>query len=187
MKGFAFLALSLIICGCIGSTEVREQEVTPLADFFVIDQGTQPDVDAAEWRLEVSGLIHNSLSLGYEDILSFPPLTEVAHLKCVMAGLEGTGKWKGVPLKYILEKASVGEGAISVVVTGADGYTATLTLDEVLRDSTILAYEMNDVTLPREHGFPLRLVLPGALGYKWVKWIVKIEVLGVKNLKNQQT
>jgi DMSO/TMAO reductase YedYZ molybdopterin-dependent catalytic subunit len=147
MKGFTFLALSLILSGCIGSTEVREQEITPLVDFFVIDQGTQPDIDAAEWKLEVSGLIYNPLSLGYEDILSFPSLTEVAHLKCIMAGLEGTGKWKGVPLKDILERASVREGAISVVVMGADGYTATLTLDEALRDTTMLAYEMNDVTL----------------------------------------
>jgi DMSO/TMAO reductase YedYZ molybdopterin-dependent catalytic subunit len=187
MKGFAFLALSLIICGCIGQTEVREQEITPLADFFVIDQGTQPDIDAVEWRLEVSGLIYNPLSLGYEDILSFPSLTEVVHLKCVMVGLEGTGKWKGVSLKYILEEAYVKEGAAYVQFTGADGYTALIALEEAMRDSTILAYEMNDVTLLKEHGFPARLVLPGALGHKWVKWIMKIEVLGVKNLKNQRT
>jgi DMSO/TMAO reductase YedYZ molybdopterin-dependent catalytic subunit len=104
-----------------------------------------------------------------------------------MAGLEGTGKWKGVSLKNILEKACLKEGATYVQFTGADGYTASITLEEALRDSTILAYEMNDVTLPKEHGFPARLVLPGALGYKWVKWIVKMEVLGVKNLKNQRT
>ena len=187
MKGFALLTLFLILSGCIGQTKMPEQEITPIADFFVIDQGTQPDIDAKEWRLEVSGLIHNPLSLGYEDILSFPSLTEVVHLMCVMAGLEGTGKWKGVSLKNILEKVCLKEGATYVQFTSADGYTASITPEEALRDSTILAYEMNDVTLPKEHGFPARLVLPGALGYKWVKWIVKMEVLGVKNLKNQRT
>lgn len=186
MKGFAFLTLFLILSGCIGPTEMPEQEITPIADFFVIDQGTQPDIDAEEWRLEVSGLVHAPLNLTYEGILSFPSLTEVVHLKCVMAGLEGTGKWRGVPLKYILKESSVQGGALSVVLTGADGYTATLTLEEAMRDSTIIAYEMNDETLPKEHGFPARLVLPGALGYKWVKWIVAIEVVGVRNFKNQR-
>ncbi|MBU7025797.1 MAG: molybdopterin-dependent oxidoreductase [Theionarchaea archaeon] len=176
-KGFVFLVV--LLTGCIGQQVEPDVtgEITPLEDFFVVDLGIKPDIDIAEWRLEVVGLVDNPLILTYEDILEYPSVTQVTHLQCVMAGFEGTGEWTGVPLKYILEKAQYQESVISVIFHAADEYTSSIDLETALQEDTILAYKINGVTLPEEHGYPLRLVIPDKLGYKWVKWIVKIELV----------
>jgi len=176
-KGFVFLVV--LLTGCIGQQVEPDVtgEITPLEDFFVVDLGIKPDIDIAEWRLEVTGLVDNPLVLTYEDILEYPSVTQVTHLQCVMAGFEGTGEWTGVPLKYILEKAGYQESVVSVIFHAADEYTSSIDLETALQEDIILAYKMNGVTLPEEHGYPLRLVIPDKLGYKWVKWIVKIELV----------
>jgi len=176
-KGFVFLVV--LLTGCIGQQVEPDVtgEITPLEDFFVVDLGIKPDIDIAEWRLEVTGLVDNPLILTYEDILEYPSVTQVTHLQCVMAGFEGTGEWTGVPLKYILEKAGYQESVVSVIFYAADEYTSSIDLETALQEDTILAYKINGVTLPEEHGYPLRLVIPDKLGYKWVKWIVKIELV----------
>jgi len=171
--------LVVLLTGCIGQQVEPDVtgEITPLEDFFVVDLGIKPDIDIAEWRLEVTGLVDNPLILTYEDILEYPSVTQVTHLQCVMAGFEGTGEWTGVPLKYILEKAGYQESVVSVIFYAADEYTSSIDLETALQEDTILAYKINGVTLPEEHGYPLRLVIPDKLGYKWVKWIVKIELV----------
>ena len=173
------VALVFTALGCLGQApdSVVEGEITPLEDFFVIDLGIKPDIDITEWRLEVTGLVDNPLVLTYEDILGFPSVTQITHLQCVMGGLEGTGEWTGVPLPYILEKAQFKESTISVISHAADEYSSSIDIETALRQDTILAYKINGVTLPKDHGYPLRLVIPDKLGYKWVKWIVRIELV----------
>jgi len=182
MKWIGFIFLALLVTGCIGqqiesSIEGEEEvKITPLEDFFVMDIGKQPDINITEWMLEVTGLVDNPLVLTYEDVLEYPSVTQVTHLYC-MPGYEGTGEWTGVPLKYILEKAGYSESTVSVIFHAADEYTSSITLETALKEDTILAYRMNGVVLPEEHGYPLRLVVPDKVGYKWVKWIVKIELV----------
>jgi len=182
MKWIGFIFLALLVTGCVGqqveSNVEGEEEVkiTPLEDFFVMDIGKQPDINITEWMLEVVGLVDNPLVLTYEDVLEFPSVTQVTHLYC-MPGYEGTGEWTGVPLKYILEKAGYSESTVSVVIYAADEYSSSIDLETALKEDTILAYKMNGVVLPEEHGYPLRLVVPDKVGYKWVKWIVKNELV----------
>ncbi|UCF08652.1 MAG: molybdopterin-dependent oxidoreductase, partial [Thermoplasmata archaeon] len=90
----------------------------------------------------------------------------------------GTADWKGVKVSAILDLAEVKDNATEVVFYAADGYSSSLTLDYLMRDDVILAYEMNGEVLPRDHGYPLRLVAPNKYGYKWVKWITHMEVVG---------
>jgi DMSO/TMAO reductase YedYZ molybdopterin-dependent catalytic subunit len=94
-----------------------------------------------------------------------------------MPGYEGTGEWTGVPLSYLLEQAGYSQNTLSVVFYAADEYSSSISLEKALLEDTILAYKMNGVTLPAEHGYPVRLVAPHKVGYKWVKWIVKIELV----------
>ncbi len=186
MKKIRIIFLAVFVTLCIGQqpeeTEKEtekdmEMEITPSDEFFVFDLGIKPDIDIKEWRLEVNGLVDNPLVLTYEDLLQFPSVTQITHLQCVMSDLEGTGEWTGVPLKDILEKAGYKDTTVSVVFYAADDYSSSITLEKALQEDTILAYKMNGVVLPKEHGYPLRLVLPGKLGYKWVKWITKIELV----------
>jgi DMSO/TMAO reductase YedYZ molybdopterin-dependent catalytic subunit len=177
--GFSFLVFVLLLAGCIAQETEQEtvsDEITPIEDFFVLDLGVQPEIDIGEWRLEVTGLVENPLSLTYDEILAMPQVTQITYLYC-MPGYEGTGEWTGVPLLYVLEKAGYSDKAVSVVFYAADEYSSSIPLDKAVLQDTILAYKMNGVTLPEEHGYPLRLVVPDKVGYKWVKWIVKIELV----------
>ena len=92
----------------------------------------------------------------------------------------GTGAWRGVRLRDVLEDAGVRDGAVEVLFTGLDrgveeeveqNYQRSLPLDEALRDEVLLAYELNGVPLPPQHGFPLRLLVPGWYGMTSVKWL----------------
>ena len=177
--GFSFLVLVLLLAGCIAQKTEQEtvsDKITPIEDFFVLDLGVQPEIDIGEWRLEVTGLVENPLSLTYDEILAMPQVTQITYLYC-MPGYEGTGEWTGVPLLYVLEKAGYSDETVSVVFYAADEYSSSIPLDKAVLQDTILAYKMNGVTLPEEHGYPLRLVVPDKVGYKWVKWIVKIELV----------
>lgn len=93
--------------------------------------------------------------------------------------MEGWGfdaKWTGVTLRTILEEAQADENATTVIFYSADGYSTSLELDYLTDNNIMLAYELNDVTLPPERGFPLQLVAEGKYGYKWAKWITAIEL-----------
>ncbi|MBU7044698.1 MAG: molybdopterin-dependent oxidoreductase [Theionarchaea archaeon] len=179
MKYVGFVVFALLLAGCIAQEPEKQSvstEITPIEDFFVLDLGVQPEINIEEWRLEVTGLVDSPLSLTYEDILLMPSVTQVNLLYC-MPGYEGIGEWTGVPLAFILEKAGYSTETVSVVFYAADEYSSSIPLEKALLEDTILAYEMNGVTLPAEHGYPLKLVVPDKVGYKWVKWVVKIELV----------
>lgn len=153
-----------------------QSEITPNDEFFVVSIGDSPVIDPDFWLLEVGGLVENPLNLTYDNITDFPVTSDVVTLKCV-DGPTGTANWTGVRLRAILELAGIEENATEVVFYGADGYTSSLSIDDATSPDVLLAYEMNGETLPEDHGYPVRLVVPGKYGYKWVKWITEIEVI----------
>ncbi|MGD2250996.1 MAG: molybdopterin-dependent oxidoreductase [Candidatus Methanofastidiosia archaeon] len=188
MKYIHIILLAALLCGCIGQSpsepvrgpqesETVPEGVTPIDEFLDVDLGIKPQIDITEYTLVVTGLVDTELVLTYEDIVSFPAVTQITTLYCV-TGFQDTGQWTGVPVKYILEKAGYSENTVSVVFYAPDDdYSSSISLEKALQEDTILAYKMNDVTLPRNHGYPLRLVVPDKWGYKWVKWVVKIELV----------
>jgi DMSO/TMAO reductase YedYZ molybdopterin-dependent catalytic subunit len=158
-------------------------ELTPNDKFYRIDTNIiVPSVDANSWRLNVRGLIRNGpLQFTYDELKAMPSTSEYATLECISDKIDGdlisTAYWKGVSLKSILDRAQVLPEAIYIVFRCSDGYDVGIPLDRGLMDGTILAYEMNGVPLPPEHGFPLRAIVPGLYGMMNAKWITDIEMV----------
>ncbi|HVG21495.1 MAG TPA: molybdopterin-dependent oxidoreductase [Blastocatellia bacterium] len=157
-------------------------EVTPTADFYEVSKNAfDPDVDAKRWKLEVSGLVENPLSLTYDEIRSLPSIQQYATLACISnevgGDLIGNALWRGVRLKDLLERAMLKEGVVDIVLKAGDDYTDSIPLDRALNEATALVYEMNGEPLTPAHGFPLRLLVPGIYGMKNVKWITRVEAV----------
>ena len=163
--------------------------VTPPGDHYRVSKNVlfaDPRVDPGSWRLDVHGRVARPLALSLEDLRAMPAVEEYATLACignaVPARAISTAAWKGVRLASVLEHAGVGGDGVrgrpvDVVLTAADNYTDSIPLARALHPATLLAYEMNGRPLPREHGAPLRAIVPGIYGMKNVKWIESIEVV----------
>jgi sulfane dehydrogenase subunit SoxC len=181
--------------------EALRYPITPVGLHYLLVHYDIPGVDPATWRLVVEGHVDRPLSLSLEDLKALPPATRVATMECAGNGraalsprpvsqpwlLEavGTGEWRGVSLRQVLDNAGLRAGAVDVVFTGIDrgveggveqSYARSLPVAEVLRDEPILAYELNGAALPPQHGYPLRLVVPGWYGMTNVKWLERISV-----------
>lgn len=137
-------------------------------------KGTQY-IDREDYRLQVDGLVDNPRNFTYEEIIGLPQTSKIVDLNCV-EGWSFTAKWTGVEVAEIFEETGAMENATTVVFYSADGYSTSLDKDYLLENDIILAYRLNDVTLPPERGFPLQLVAEDKYGYKWAKWIVRIEL-----------
>ena len=128
------------------------------------------------YRLTVTGLVERDLSVGYRELLMLPAYSELAYMPCV----EGWGfdaKWTGFRITDLLNLSGLKPEASYVIFHSADGYSTGLPLDYLRENRILLAYGINDVTLPQDRGYPLQLVAKSRYGYKWAKWITKIEVV----------
>ena len=147
--------------------------ITPVEEMGIT--GKAQDVDISTYRLTVTGLVEKQLSLSYEDILSYPSITEVAVLNCPDFFVD-VGVWTGVPMATILTEARIKSEASQVVFHSIDGYSRILSLEHINSHNVFLAYKVNGQTLPPEHGYPLRVVDESSDGNVWVKWLEKIEI-----------
>ena len=162
-----FVVISLFIIGSLGP--MNERAVEP------------PVAAKNDWTLVVDGLVQNPLNLTLDEILAMPSTTVTAKLQCVgdPGGGGPTAEWTGVPLKLILDRVGFDPKAIKVAFYAADGFTTDLTLKTAMRGDIIVAYKQDGEFLPmdKEAYPPLRLVVPGKWGYKWIKWIVHIQLV----------
>ena len=182
--------------------EALRYPVTPVGLHYLLIHFDIPDVDLAAWRLRVGGKVASPLELSLDDIRARPAVTRAVTLECAGNGRAllsphvvsqpwlreavGTAEWTGTPLAPLLEEAGVDEGAVEVVFTGLDrgiqgdvehAYERSLPVAEAMRDEMLLAYAVNGAPLPPQHGFPLRLVVPGWYGMTHVKWLAAITVV----------
>ena len=157
--------------------------ITPKGEFYRIDTAlTVPQVDPADWRLRITGMVDNPLELTFDDILSMELSDHVITLACVSNPVGGdlvdNAVWTGVPLAVLLERAGAQRAANQVVGRSVDDFTAGFPTG-VVHDgrNAILAIGMNDELLPTRHGFPARLVVAGLYGYvSAVKWLDEIHL-----------
>ena len=158
-------------------------EVTDNRVFYRVDiDPIPPQLDLDSWTLKIHGTVNNPLTLDKTSFSTLPTVDEYATLECVSntiyppGGLISNAKWTGVPLAGLLNQAGIMPTAKYVIFRCGDGYTVGIPLERALLPSAILAYKMNDVTLPNEHGFPIRGIIPGIYGMMNAKWITEIEV-----------
>jgi DMSO/TMAO reductase YedYZ molybdopterin-dependent catalytic subunit len=158
--------------------------IVPNADFYRIDTALQtPVVDVASWRMKITGMVETEIELSYDDLRQRDLVEEVVTLSCVSnevgGDLVGNARWRGVPLRTLLDEAGVRDGADQLVGESVDGFTAgfpTAVLDDPDRPA-LVAVGMNGVPLPRAHGFPARLVIAGLYGYvSATKWVSEIRL-----------
>jgi sulfane dehydrogenase subunit SoxC len=192
--------------------EALAYDLTPSGLHYLLIHYDIPPVDPAAWRLTLDGCVRRELSLSLEELRSRPAASLPVTLECAGNGrarlsprpisqpwlLEavGTAEWTGTPLRGVLEEAAVEDHAVEVLFRGLDRglegdaqqqYERSLPLSEALRDEILLAYAMNGQPLPPQHGFPLRLIVPGWYGMTSVKWLHRITVLDVPFDGYQQT
>ena len=162
----------------LAEVEVKEYEgidLSSITDFRENSiEGTQY-VDIEDYKLLVDGLVDNSIQYTYDQVLEKTNYKKVVTLHCV-EGWSSTILWEGILLEDIFEDVNVQSGADTVIFHCYDGYTTSLPLQYILDNDIIIAYKMNEVVLPTERGFPFQLVAEDKLGYKWAKWIVRIEL-----------
>jgi DMSO/TMAO reductase YedYZ molybdopterin-dependent catalytic subunit len=129
--------------------------------------GSMPTFDPATWRLEVGGLVDRKLSLSYDELRALPRASQVSDFHCVTGWSVKNVKWTGVRLADIFGEAKLQSGAHGLQFVSAEvPYVDYLTLEQGRIPDVMLAYEMDGKPLPREHGAPLRLVIPEMYGYK---------------------
>jgi DMSO/TMAO reductase YedYZ molybdopterin-dependent catalytic subunit len=139
--------------------------------------GTPIEVDVQTYRLVVDGLVEHPLSLSYDELLAYPAVSRILKLDCPGVFVD-YAEWTGPLVRTLLQEAGLKPEAAAIEFSeGGDyPYSKTLALEDALRDDTLLAYKVNGVTLPIEHGYPLRLAVGSELGSYWVKWLFRIEV-----------
>ncbi len=157
-------------------------EVTPNDRFYEVSKNwfSNPSLDADAWRLKVAGLVRKPVTLTYAELQELPAVEEYATLKCIGDPVDGKAMgnalWKGVRLRDLFEGAGGADPkATELILRAADDYSDSFPMDKALADGTILAYRMNGAPLPKDHGFPARVIVPGIYGMKNVKWLTALE------------
>jgi DMSO/TMAO reductase YedYZ molybdopterin-dependent catalytic subunit len=158
--------------------------VTPNADFYRIDTALQvPIIAADDWSLTVTGAVDREVTITFADLIAKPLVEHVATLTCVSnevgGDLIGNAVWLGYPIRELLAQAGVQQGADMVLSTSEDGWTAGTPLSALTDPDrlALLAVGMNGEALPVEHGYPVRMVVPGLYGYvSATKWVRELKV-----------
>ncbi|MGD8193025.1 molybdopterin-dependent oxidoreductase [Herbiconiux sp. P18] len=157
---------------------------TSNADFYRVDTAlTVPQIDPATWSLKITGMVDQEITLSFQDLLDMGLDEYSITLTCVSnevgGGLVGSAMWQGVPLRDVIALAKPQSGADMLLSQSVDGYTASTPLASVTDDGidAILAVAMNGQPLPFEHGFPVRMVVPGLYGYvSATKWLTELKI-----------
>ena len=159
--------------------EIRDYQGQNLSSISDVKEnaiaGTQY-INKSTYRLTVTGLVNKTLEYAYDDVVNdHQKYQKVITLYCV-EGWSAKILWEGILVRDLIQEAGNLSTAKIVIFTASDGYTTSLPLDFFFTNDILLAYKMNGLVIPPERGFPFQLVAESKYGYKWIKWITKIEL-----------
>ena len=170
----------------LDAVEVREyqgEKLSSVNDFRETSIKGPQKVDIRSYRLEITGLVSEPKNYTYQEIIDeFQSYEKVVKLSCV-DGWEVNILWRGVLLKDIINSSKPYDNGTVVIFYAVDGYSTSLPLDYIEDNNIMLAYMMNNATLAPERGFPFQLVAESKWGYKWIKWVKKIELSNDSNYR----
>jgi DMSO/TMAO reductase YedYZ molybdopterin-dependent catalytic subunit len=183
------IGISVIVAGVLYSqllapatisiVEIRDyegQQLSSIHDFRENSILGPQNISEAEYRLLITGLVETPQTFTYQEIITtIPSYRKVITLHCV-EGWSVTLLWEGIRITDLLSMVVIAPEATTAIFYAVDGYSTALPLDYLENREILLAYKMNDVTLPPERGFPFQLVAESKWGYKWIKWITSIEL-----------
>jgi Oxidoreductase molybdopterin binding domain/Mo-co oxidoreductase dimerisation domain len=157
--------------------------ITPVEEFYIEDVAGPPKSlrkGAYHWRLTLKGKVDHPLTLDYRQILSRRSVKRIITLNCIgnpVGGRAiGNAEWEGIPLKDLIDEADPHFFSSTLILRAADGYYESIPLRKARRSGAMLAFKMNGQPLTLNHGYPLRLLIPGLYGIKQMKWIQEMEV-----------
>lgn len=152
----------------------RQNELTPLEEVGNLSFWRVPKVDVRSFTLTIDGAVGHPLVLRYDQLLELPAVEREVRMDCV-GGFRNNTVMKGVPLTHLLDLAEVQDTARRAVFHCADGYRESIPIVE-LKHEAFLVYSVNGAHVEKL-GYPLRLAIPGKYGYKWAKWVQRIEIV----------
>jgi len=155
--------------------------ITPVPEFYVEDYSGPPkNLSLDRWRLRIEGDVSHPALFTYSDLLARPSRKQFATLNCIGNPVGGhaigNAEWEGISLGKLIETADPGFFANTLVLKGADGYHESIPLRKAFHPGALLALKMNGEPLSADHGFPLRLLIPGLYGIKQMKWVETLEI-----------
>ena len=174
----ALLIAALICAPAAAGDEIKNYDGVKLSPYHrTYDNSIRgpQKVNPDAYRLKVDGLVQKPLGLTYQQVLDMPSVKQVVDMPCVEGWTE-TLLYQGVRLSDLLVLAGPKPEATWVMFHTAEGYSTGLPLEFLLGDKVLLGYKINGLTLDVTRGWPLQLVAPGKLGYKWAKWVVRLEL-----------
>jgi DMSO/TMAO reductase YedYZ molybdopterin-dependent catalytic subunit len=145
----------------------------------VLDLGVQPPIPTETWRLDVTGLVENPISWSWKDFAAQPQAKITSDIHCVTAWSRFDNHWEGVSTKALLDLVKPKPQAKFVIQHSYDGYTTNVPLEDFAGEDVLLAYKWEGKPIVREHGGPVRLVLPKLYFWKSAKWLTKLEFVEI--------
>jgi len=139
--------------------------------FPVLDLGIQPEVTLEKWSLDVQGLVDNPVTWDWNDFMAQPQITLISDFHCVTTWTTFDNRWQGVSFKHLLDVVRPKPEATHVLFSSYDGYTTNVPLSALNDDDVLIAHGWNDLPLTREHGGPVRMIVPKLYAWKGAKWV----------------
>lgn len=143
----------------------------------VLDLGIQPDVSRAEWQLTIDGAVINPIVWDWEALMAQPAFEDVSDMHCVTQWSRYDNRWAGVSTQHLLSVVQPLPNANHVILHGHDGYTTNLRLEHFAEGDCLLAHSHDGAPISREHGGPVRAIIPRWYLWKSAKWLKRIEIV----------